>query len=261
MKSLKNKTILITKSKTEAEGSFSVLIDAGAKLIFLPIIKVMPIYESPELIDAIKKFSEFEYVVFTSVNAVDVFEKIIKKHKLDFTKVKIAAVGESTAARCESAGLSVNILPEEFSAKGLIRKFSELDLTDKKILIPCSTLSRDELSLSLTEMGAIVHSVPVYNVKPNDLTELQSEKEQIQTKRPDFFVFTSPSSFENYLELFNVQDVDKYFNTSVICAIGPTTESAIRNRGLIVHVVPNTFSLSGIAETIIKYFKVTANMV
>jgi uroporphyrinogen-III synthase len=58
----------------------------------------------------------------------------------------------------------------------------------------------------------------------------------------------------------SVTDSDKYFGTSTICAIGTTTENAIREKGLAVHIVPETFSLQGISEAIIKYFQITANI-
>lgn len=257
---LKNKTILVTKSKEEALKSVSLLSDHGAALIFFPTIKVVPIFNSPELDEALKQFHTFDYLVFTSTNAVEVFVEIALRHKLNLSKIKIAAVGKSTAEECESRGLTVNILPEEFSTNGLINKFSEIDLKNKKIFIPGSSLARGELNMGLSEMGAQVFSVPVYDVVQNELSSLKDEHKQIQRKHPNVFVFTSPSSFNNFLSLMNVTDPDKFFDAHIICAIGATTENSIREKGLSVHIVPDTFSLVGIAQAIIKYFQVTSHV-
>lgn len=260
MNSLKNKTILITKSKTEAEKSLRQLEEHGAELIYFPTIKILPIANSPELDDALRIFGRFDYLVFTSTNAVEVFSDILKKKKLDHSKIKIAVVGKSTSEECENLGIHVDILPDEFSTEGLLYKFSELDLTNKNICIPGSSISSGELNMGLSELGAKVFSVPIYDVVKNELINLKTEHQKIQRKHPGIFIFTSPSSFNNFLKLMNVSDEDKFFGKSIICAIGTTTEKAIRDNGLAVHIVPSVFSLHGISDAIIKYFRTTVNI-
>jgi len=260
MNSLRNKTILITKSEAECKKNLDPLKNEDAELIFCPTIKILPATNSPELDDALRMFNQFDYLVLTSANAVEVFFDIATKKRLNLSKIKVATVGKSTADECESVGIRVDILPDEFSSKGLIEKFSEFDLVGKKIFIPGSSLSGGDLNLGLSELGAQVYSVPVYDVVANDLINLKNEHKKIQKKHPNVFVFTSPSSFNNFLKIMSVTDSDKYFGTSTICAIGTTTENAIREKGLAVHIVPKTFSLQGISEAIIKYFQITANI-
>ncbi|MCX6168922.1 MAG: uroporphyrinogen-III synthase [Ignavibacteriales bacterium] len=260
MNSLRNKTILITKSELESKKNLDALKHEGAELLFCPTIKIVPAINSPELDDALRMFNQFDYLVFTSANAVEVFFDIAAKRKLNLSKAKVAVVGKSTADECESVGIRVDIIPDEFSSKGLIDKLSEFDLINKKIFIPGSSLSGGDLNLGLSELGAQVYSVPVYDVVPNDLNNLKNEHKKIQKKHPNVFIFTSPSSFNNFLRIMSVTDSDKYFGTSTICAIGATTESAIREKGLAVHIVPKTFSLQGVSEAIIKYFQITADI-
>ena len=169
-------------------------------------------------------------------------------------------IGKSTAEECESLGISVDIVPDEFSSDGLIDKFLEFDLTGKKIFIPGSSLSRHDLNSDLTDLGAEVYQVPVYDVVPNDFNNLKNVHKKIQKKHPNIFIFTSPSSFHNFIKIMNVTDSDKYFGTNTICAIGSTTESALRDKGLSVHIVPEIFSLHGVSEAIVKYFNITANI-
>lgn len=260
MNSLQNKTILITKSKAEAEKSLSQLTGLGAEVVYFPTIKVVPLTHSPELTEALNMFGRFDYLVFTSTNAVEVFMDIAKQKSLNLSKLKIAVVGKSTSEECENLGIKVDLIPDEFSAEGLLYKFSEFDLTNKKIFIPGSSLASGELNMGLSELGAQVHSVPIYDVVKNDLANLKSEYQRIQKKHPGIFVFTSPSSFSNFLKLMNVTDTEKFFGKSIICSIGTTTEKSIRERGLVVHIVPGVFSLHGVVDAIIKYFETTVNM-
>lgn len=261
MKSLKNKTILVTKKKATVEKYFYQLKDEGANIIYFPTIKVIPKYDSFELTDAINRFAEYDYLIFTSSNAVKVLAEIIKSSSLDLTNIKVAAVGEKTSEECSSNGIKVDILPDEFSSKGLIKTFSKFDLNGKKIFIPCSSLSNEDLKFGLMELGAEVDLVHVYDVVSNDLSELAKEYEEIASRQPNIYVFTSPSSFNNFIRLIKINDISNYFVNKIICAIGSTTEKAIESYGIDVHIVPRTYSLSGVAEAIIKYFQLTVNMV
>lgn len=261
MNLLINKKILVTKAENESELSLLRLVNEGAEVIYFPTIKIIPSIESDEVKDVFFKSYNFDYIIFTSANAAEIFAQAENLYKPDFSKTKIAVVGKSTAEKCSKFGIYVHMIPEEYSAKGLLKKFSELNITGKKFLIPCSSLSRDELSNGLIEQGADVSTIKIYDVVQNDLNDLKSEYETITTSKPDVFVFTSPSSFSNFLTMMNIENASSYFEKSLICAIGTTTESAIRKTGLVVHIVPETFSLQGVSEAIIKYFQATANLV
>jgi uroporphyrinogen-III synthase len=257
---LDKKILLITKSRQDAGESLSALSEAGMDIIYFSTIKIIPIPNSSALEEKLAAFDEFDYLIFTSANAVEVFNMIAQNSQLEFSKVKVAAIGKSTAEKCKQYEINVDIIPDEFSVKGMINKFASVDLTDKKILIPCSSLSRSELELGLSELGAHVTSVPVYNVIVNNPDNLQDEILRIRNNKPDYFVFTSPSSFDNFIEIMNLNDLDEYFTKTTLCAIGTTTEEAIRAKGLTVHIVPQIFSLSGIADAVKKYSQITANM-
>ncbi len=261
MKSIKNTVILVTKKKETAEKYFSQLSDEGAKIIFFPTIKVIPRLESHELKNVINHFTDFDYLILTSSNAVKVFAEIIQSYSLDLTKIKVAAVGEKTSEECSFNGIKVDILPEVYSSKGLIKIFSKFELNGKKIFIPSSSLSNGELKLGLTELGAKVDLIHVYDVVSSDLSELRKEYEKIINRQPDIYIFTSPSSFNNFIGLIKINDISNYFVNKIICAIGSTTEKAVERYGLSVHIVPKTYSLSGVSEAIIKYFQLTVNMV
>lgn len=260
MRELLDKTILVTKAKDDTEQPLSLLTQARAKIIYFPTIKILPSIDSEGVMNAASSFDKFDYVVFTSTNAVEVFHEIIKKYNLDLSTKKVAAVGQSTEKKCKELNITVDFVPEEFSARGLIKKFSEIEIGGKHVLIPGSALSSDELSIGLTELGAAVNKVSTYDVVENSKEDLDDELEQINLHKPDIFIFTSPSSFDNFCRIISIGNPVDYFERSVICAIGSTTESAIRQKDLTVNIVPAVFSLNGVAEAIIKYFHITANI-
>ena len=261
MKSLKNKTILITKRESDAGKFVQPLIEEGAKIIYFPTIKIIPKTDSSDLSGILNRFEEFDYLIFTSTNAAEVFAELAENYSLDLTKIKIAAVGLRTADECRSLGMKIDILPDEFSSKGLIKKFSGIDVIEKKIFIPGSALSNDDLKLGLTELSAQVVTLPVYDVISNDFADLAKEHGEVLKHQPDVYIFTSPSSFNNFVSIMKITNTADYFKNSILCSIGTTTESAISSSGVTVHIIPKEFSLQGISEAIIKYFHTTVNMV
>jgi uroporphyrinogen-III synthase len=260
MKTLADKIILVTKAKSDAEKSFEILQQEGAEIIYFPTIKIRPIWDSSAINEFIKEFSSYDYVILTSANAMEIFSQIATSNKLNFSRKKIAAVGKATADKCVEYNLVADLVPDEFSAKGLLNKFSHANIFGKKILIPGSSLSGDKLTKGLQELGAVVNFIPVYDADQNDKDSLADELEKINLRKPDVFVFTSPSSFINFCGINNISEPQDYFGGSTVCAIGTTTEKAIRDKSIVVNIVPETFSLVGVAEAIIKYFHITANI-
>jgi uroporphyrinogen-III synthase len=257
---LNNKKILITKNKSDAEKAFSCLYDYGVEIVYLPTIKIISRTESEEIKNILAKSYDYDYIIFTSGNAVEVFHQAVQKYNLDLSHCKIAVVGSSTAEKCRGLGFYVHIIPEEFSAKGLIRKFSFFDLNGKRILIPGSSLSSEDLRIGLAEFGANVTFLPIYDVADIDLNEIENELTNIKTIVPDVFVFTSPSSFQNFLKILNVVNIESYFENKIVCAIGTTTEEAIKENNVTVNIVPNVFSIDGVVDAIKEYYKLTNNI-
>lgn len=261
MNNIKGKSILVTKSAEDCGLIFHNLISSGAEIVYFPTIKIVPTYNSLDLSDLISNSVQYDYIVFTSPNAVNVFSNLVVDYKPDLSRTKVAVVGDSTAETCRLHGIVVHIIPAEFSAKGLLKRFSEMNIKEKKILIPGSSISNDELKDGLSSMGADVVKLPIYDTIPNDTAELESDIKIIYERKPDWFVFTSPSSFKGFLNILKLEDCQNYFQNKIICAIGTTTEEAIRTLGITVNIIPNNFSLRGIAEAIINYYSTDYNMV
>jgi uroporphyrinogen III methyltransferase/synthase len=68
------------------------------------------------------------------------------------------------------------------------------------------------------------------------------------------FVFTSPSTFENFLQIANVKNPFQYFSRFNVAAIGPTTKEAIESRKVKVNILPDEFTINGLTKKIIDYY-------
>lgn len=257
MSFIQGKKIFITKSADECGTAFERLIYDGADIVYFPTIKIVPTFHNLDLTDLIINSHEYDYVIFTSSHTVEIFSKLVEEYNLNFSQVKVAAIGTATSERCMMHGIPVSIIPAEFSANGLVNKFSEIDIVDKKILIPGSSIAREELFMGLSELGASVTKLPIYDTQFIERDEVKMELDSFLNNKPDLFIFTSPSSFYGFVKIIGEQTIKDFLNGTVICSIGNTTETAIRDYGFNVNIVPETFSLRGIVESIRTFYSKT----
>lgn len=71
----------------------------------------------------------------------------------------------------------------------------------------------------------------------------------------DLFIFTSPSTFENFIQIMDLNNPVNYFKKFDIAAIGPTTRSAIESKKVKVNIIPDEFTIDGLVKKVIEYYK------
>jgi uroporphyrinogen III methyltransferase/synthase len=254
---LRGKTILITRSVDQSKESADHFRKLGADVITFPTLEIVP-PDSWDAFDNIAdKRNDIDFLIFTSAHSVKMFRKRIDDLKLDFNfgKVKVVAIGNKTAAVCESNNIPVHIIPSRFSSEGVIEELCTVGMEGKKVFIPRSAIGREELPAGLERLGAVILSAPVYNIAIPDAAAIRDYILKLNTSKVDLYVFTSPSTFENFLKILNIGEPGNYFKGLNIAAIGPTTRTAIESFKVPVKVMPEEFNIEGLARAVIKFYK------
>ena len=73
------KRILVTRPRTQADSFVDGLKAVGFEPIYFPVIEIHPIEDNPELDRALKNINKYDWVVFTSVNGVEVVSEKLKQ--------------------------------------------------------------------------------------------------------------------------------------------------------------------------------------
>ncbi|MDP4193717.1 MAG: uroporphyrinogen-III synthase [Bacteroidota bacterium] len=251
---LKGRTIVITRSVEDSKDSSSAFWDAGADVVSFPTLEVTQPKDWSDFDDAVK--SSFDVLIFTSSNAVKMFAKRCQELELslDYSSLFVIALGKKTSALCQKFSIPVNMVPKEFSSLGLIKELSISDFKGKTVLIPSSAISRDELPLALLDLGAIVKKPVVYSVSIPKEEHLTQAIETLSKAKPDVFIFTSPSTFRNFLDIMKISEPKKYFDSYSVAAIGPTTKSEIEKENVHVAIMPTTeYTMDGLLKEIIVF--------
>jgi len=252
---LEGKKIVITRAEEQAGNSLSAWSGTGANIILLPVIEITEPEDWSEF-DRLVSGQIFDLIVFTSANAVKMFARRTAKLgiELNYAKTKTAAVGKKTAAACSEWGIPVSVVPEEFSAKGIIQKLKEMNLRGMRIFIPRSALAKNDLVEGLAEAGALVSAADAYNVTMPKSEKIQNTLNLLSSEPADMVIFTSPSTYRNFIKLAGIDDEKEYFRRVKAAAIGSVTKTEIEKRGVTVSVVPAEYTMEGMRGAVIEYF-------
>jgi len=254
------RTVIVTRSREQASVFTGRLAELGAAVIELPSIEIG---DSPDP-EAVQRALDrlpggFDWVVFTSVNGVDKFVQFLRRAGKDVRALagaRLAAIGPATATALESAGLTVDILPEKFVAESVAESFAKLGdyLAGKRILLPRAEIARKVLPEALAGLGAEVTEVPVYSTRITRPENLPQVIEELSAGRVDLITFTSSSTVDNFVELVGLENLQGLSGPPVYAAIGPVTEATAAGYGLAPLISAGTHTIEGLVSLIENYF-------
>lgn len=248
---LSGKTVLVPRGKDHAKGFSERIINYGGIPVEVPLIAFKPVAKNEHVQNMINELPLFDWIVFTSNVTVDTFLTFIKGTKPK-KMPRIAAIGKKTAAVIKAAGFEVDFIPTEFVAEGFVKDFLPLVKKGMKILIPKGNLARNIIYTALTEIGAIVEEVIVYETYLPD----ESRKELVDYfshRSLDILTFTSPSTIDHFMTVIHDHHFYEKLEACIICCIGPITKERIQSYGLQVHCEPKIYTVDHMLESMIDY--------
>lgn len=251
--SLTGKTILVTRSVGQSSQFSDRLKQAGANVIEMPTLEIVPPSSWEALDQAIAHLLGFDWLVLTSTNGVDYFFERLETQKLDARAlfgVKIAVVGEKTAASLKEQGLKPDFIPPDFVADSLVANFPE-SLQGKKVLFPrVETGGREILVKELTAKGAEVVEVAAYQsrcpeaIAPAALAALQRQA-------VDIITFASSKTVQNFCHLLELNG-GANLDSVCIASIGPQTSKTCVSLLGRVDVEAEEYTMDGLFQSLVK---------
>jgi uroporphyrinogen-III synthase len=253
--SLSGKTILITRDMNQAKPMVDRLKNLGAVVLIFPTIKISP-PDNPDLIRGyLADISVFEWIVFTSSNAVRYFDKFKNREQKNLKNIKIACVGKKTTEALEELNLTPVVVPNVQTSRGLLEAILNHDIKGQRILLPVSNLASKDIQEGLQAHGAHVERIEVYkNVPfPNHNRELIYKK--IDNNIIDCITFYSPSAINSFANLMGEKGISLINTRKIpIAVIGSTTALAARDQNLHPTIQPIQSDDQNFVQGLIEYF-------
>jgi uroporphyrinogen-III synthase/uroporphyrinogen III methyltransferase/synthase len=224
---LANKRILVTRAAHQAGKLSDGLRALGAVPVEVPVLEIQPPASFDPLDAALRKFSTYDWLIFTSANAVRaVVERAASCGIVFPDRVPlIAAVGKATADAAREAGFTVAITPQEYVAESLIEALAEHGLS-KRVLLARAAIARDVIPDALRAQGAFIDVVDAYQ---NAIPSLAPEQLRAAlTEHMDAATFTSSSSAAHLAEVARAAGIAFPFAGVRAVSIGPITSATLR---------------------------------
>ena len=251
--------IVVTRSREQAGELIDMLEERGAEAIPAPTIRIAPPQDPAPLEEAIANLSRFNWVVFTSANAVDSFMSrlVATADVRELKGIRLCAVGASTAARLQKYGLRVDLMPTEYRVEGLLAALAASGpLAKGRFLLPRADISRESLVDDLRQAGAEVTDVIAYRT-----TLAQAERDSdrdiyrmLLDRQIDAVTFTSASTVRNFVQIYGQEQAADLLRTTVVASIGPVTAEAAQQLGIATTVMPERYTIPELVDALVAHF-------
>ena len=215
--------VAVTTAADTARRVADALVAHGFVPVTLPCIAISP--SPPDVLDDLRhKAISADLILITSARAV----RVTWPHR-DMPPVPVAAVGEATAEAVEYAGGRVDTM----GSGGASDLIADLEVAGSSIVFPHARAADPATALELERRGATVHAAAAYDTIP-----IAPDDDKVAAA-----VFGSPSAVEGWL-------LRRPLDSLIVAAMGSTTASALRVRGVAHPVVPDRPGFEAVAAAL-----------
>ena len=249
---LLDKTVLVPRGENQAK-SFSQLVERyGGIPIEIPLLSFRPIEKNQCLNDALLALNTYDWIIFTSNVTVETFFSFLKKEGIGEAFPKIAVIGKKTGEVLTEMGLTPQFVPSAYVAEAFVEEFIPLIDMGARVLVPKGNLAREYIARALTEAGAHVDEVVIYE------TYMPAESRvklagMLADQQLDILTFTSPSTVDHLMAVVKEYGLNEQLRNCIIGCIGPITEKKLRAYGLTVHASPEEYTVKEMINSTIAY--------
>lgn len=205
--------------------------EESAGMVELIRMEKVPLPETEELANIQKNIGQYDWIFFTSKQAVKQFFQTAKEIRLDNRKLaacRFAALGEGTGDALEEYGIYADFMPKQADGVSLAAEFAaayqkaaEAERQTIKILLPRAKKGSQEMVQILRQAGFFVKDLSIYDVQ-GKVTEQWEQAGNIRD-----FVFFSASGAEVFFAELTRTGRQLPAESRCFC-IGHLTEKALQ---------------------------------
>ncbi len=256
-KPLFGKTVMITREKKAAAKFARLLGSCGARTVEFPTIETSPIRATRQQKLSIDNTGKYDFLIFTSANGVSHYFDMLASNGKDSRNLggkKIISIGEKTSQELSKYNVNADYLPESYTAEGIASLAENLNVKDKKILIPRALEAREFLPSALRRMGASVEVLPVYETLVPEYGEekLRTIKRKFKAGQIDLVTFTSSSTVTNFFSLLG-ENPELFRKTRFAC-IGPITAATLEDFGFSPAAIADIHTTQKLKAEIVRLY-------
>jgi uroporphyrinogen III methyltransferase/synthase len=249
------KRVLVTRAECQARELNQLLLEHGVIPVQMPVIRISPPRSWKKLDQAIMNLKSYGWIIFTSVNAVEMFWKRLYTLNLDsrwLADTKIGAIGPVTARALEEKGIRTDYLPEiYYTSQGFLAGLKKKDIAGCRVLLPRADIAGKELCDGLAKIGAKVQQLTAYRTATATKSTSRA-KQMLLRGEIDVITFTSASTVNSLLSILGQRW--EVIKQAKLACIGPNTAAALADKGLKADIVATEHTVSGLVTALERYY-------
>ena len=251
---LVGKTVVVTRSREQAAGLTTALVDAGATVLGFPMIELCEPESYASLDETIAEIEDLDWLVFTSINGVRFFFNRLVARGGDARTLagsRVAAVGSTTETALREHGIIADFVPDRFVGREILDGLGD-DLTGMRIAIVRAEEGSDELLKGIRDRGGDARVAVAYRNRP--VASGRDDLENALLSRTiDCVTFTSPTTVDNLFALLSDEARTIMATEILSCCIGPVTSDAARRHGISRLAEAREARMESLVETVIEH--------
>ena len=247
--SLEGVRVMVTRPRSQAAGLCGLLAQEGAIPVEAPAVVIEPLPDLSLLDAALGRLGAYQWVVFTSANAVEVALDRVREGVDAFADVRVCAIGPGTAAAMEERGLHAAYVPDRYVAEGLLNGLTARLAPGDRVLLPRAEGARGVLVDGLRSAGAVVEEVSIYRAVPPP--DLAARARAALESGVDAVTFTSSSTVRHLVAAVGGAEA---LEGVVVACIGPVTAATAGEAGLRVDAVAREYAAPGLVTALREHY-------
>jgi uroporphyrinogen-III synthase/uroporphyrinogen III methyltransferase/synthase len=249
---LQGRRVLVTRAAHQAGKLNEGLRALGAEPVEVAVLEIRAPVSFESLDAALSRLDSYDWLILTSANAVRALAERAAALGIALTqldRLRVAAVGEATAAASRLIGLQVDFVPEAYVAESLVEGLLAR-AAGQRILLARAAVARDVIPDALRAVGAEVDVVEAYrNILPYAAPE---QLRQALGKGIDAATFTSSSSATRLAEAARLAGVAWPLAGVPAVSIGPITSQTLRELGWPPAAEANPSDIPGLIAAVVR---------
>ena len=247
--------VAITRPADRSKAACKIVEELGGQYILAPTLDLKPV-NSESLKNLIANKDLLDWIVFTSpttITSLNLFYPDFLKN-LD---CKVAVIGNKTGKIASEQGVKVDLIPEDFTAEGLLEEFEKRNITNQTIGIPRTASARPVLPEGLEKLNNKVILAEAYkSLFPMDEDKISDLIAKIENNEIDAITFTSPLTVTNFFKISKNKEklADLLSNNLLTVCIGPIT-GKILDQYNINYIDPDTYTVRDMMELLFKTWR------
>lgn len=247
--------VAITRPADRSKAACKIVEELGGQYVLAPTLDLKPV-NSKSLKNLIANKDLLDWIVFTSpttITSLNLFYPDFLKN-LD---CKVAVIGNKTGKIAGEQGVKVDLIPEDFTAEGLLEEFEKRNITNQTIGIPRTASARPVLLEGLEKLNNKVIVAEAYkSLFPMDEDKINDLIAKIENNEIDAITFTSPLTVTNFFKISKNKEklADLLSNNLLTVCIGPIT-GKILDQYNINYIYPDTYTVRDMMELLFKTWR------